>query len=277
MPDELILVDQSDSDASRQVIEDMVKASPDALRLIHIYDPLIRGLVDAKRVGVSHADGDVVCFLEDDVVLEPDYVAQMERAFTEHAAMMGCCGVMTNLPELPSNYVMFFHLFHRGIFHDSRVGVHGHLAGRDAGLIQSRYLSGGTSAFRKSVFGQVPFDLANGFFMLEDIDFSMRAVAAFGDRFYIHPGARLAHYMSPVNRAVLGSKYRRKLKEFLVFYKKHGKGCSQLAAFMWLLIGLWVEAMLTSLRARNPGPLAGYLRGVWDGIRWTVRREDAVG
>lgn len=276
LPDELILVDQSDSDASRQVIEDMAKVSASAMHLIYIHDPHIRGLVDAKRVGVSNAGGDVMCFLEDDVVLESDYVAQMEQAFVAHPAMMGCCGVMTNLPELPSNYVLFFHLFHRGIFHDSRVGVHGHLTGMDDGLIPSRYLSGGTSAFRKSVFGQVPFDLANGFFMLEDIDFSMRAVKAFGDRFYINPAARLAHYMSPVNRAVLGSKYRRKLREFLVFYKKHGTGVTQLAALIWLLVGLWAEAMLTSLRTRNPSPLAGYIRGVLDGLCWTVRSEEAV-
>lgn len=274
LPDELILVDQSDSNACMREIQDLVNG---VLYLNHIYDPSVSGLIDAKRVGVSNSSGDIVCFLEDDVVLEPDYIGQMESAFDSHPTMMGCCGVMTNLPELPSNYVMFFHLFHRGIFHDSRVGVHGHLAARNAGLIPSQYLSGGTSAFRKSVFGQVPFDLANGFFMLEDIDFSMRAVAVFGDRFYIHPGARLAHYMSPVNRAVLGNKYRRKLREFLVFYKKHGKGTAQLAALMWLLTGLWVEAMLTSLRARNPGPLAGYLHGVWDGVRWTVRSENAIG
>jgi len=276
VPDQLIMVDQSDSDASRAEIEDMVSGAARPIQLVYVYDTGIKGLVHAKQVGVSKSDGDVVCFLEDDVVLEPDYTKQMELAFENHPAMMGCCGVMTNLPELPSNYVLFFHLFHRGIFHDFRVGVHGHLAGMDDGLIPSRYLSGGTSAFRKDVFGQVPFDLANGFFMLEDIDFSMRAVKAFGDCFYINPAARLAHYMSPVNRAVLGNKYRRKLREFLVFYKKHGTGVTQLAALIWLLVGLWAEAMLTSLRTRNPSPLAGYIRGVLDGLCWTVRNEEAV-
>lgn len=244
------------------------------MRLIYIYDPDIRGLVDAKRVGVSNASGDVVCFIEDDVVLEPSYIGQMEHAFESCPTMMGCCGVMTNLPELPYNYMWFFHLFHRGIFHDSRVGVHGHSVGRDGAMIPSRYLSGGTSAFRKGVFEKVPFDLANGFFMLEDIDFSMRAAKVFGDRFYINPSARLAHYMSPVNRAVLGVRYRRKLREFLVFYKKHGTGTGQLASLLWLLAGLWAEAMLAALRARNMGPLAGYLRGIWDGSRWAVRNED---
>lgn len=274
LPDELILVDQSDSDASRRAVQDMVKAAGDAIRLIHIYDPRVRGLVDAKRVGASNSSGDVVCFLEDDVVLEPGYIGQMERAFDNHPAMMGCCGVMTNLPELPSNYVRLFHLFHRGIFHDDRVGVHGHLAGSDDTMIPSRYLSGGTSAFRSCVFEKVPFDLANGFFMLEDIDFSMRASNVFGDCFYINPGARLAHYMSPVNRAVLGNKYRRKLREFLVFYKKHGTGIAQLANLLWLLTGLWLEAMQAALRARNISPLVGYLGGVRDGLHWSVRRED---
>lgn len=273
LPDEMILVDQSDSDASRPEIQAMVKAGGNALHLNHIYDPRIRGLVDAKRVGVSSAGGDIVCFLEDDVVLEPDYVAQMENAFLGHPAMMGCCGVMTNLPELPPNYVRFFHLFHRGVFHDDRVGVHGHHVERDA-LIPSRYLSGGTSAFRKTVFERIPFDIANGFFMLEDIDFSVRALRAFGPCFFINTGARLAHYMSPSNRAVLGNKYRRKLKEYLVFYKKHGNGIAQMANLLWLLVGLWIEAMRTSLRARDISPLVGYLRGVWDGLRWKVRSED---
>ena len=277
LPDELILVDQSDSDASRSAIDEMVRKAGEPLSLIYVYDPRISGLVDAKRVGVANAKGDVVCFLEDDVVLEPSYIGQMENAFAGNPTMMGCCGVMTNLPKLPSNYVLFFHLFHRGIFHDPRVGVHGHLIGRGDKLIPSRYLSGGTSAFRKNVFEQVSFDLANAFFMLEDIDFSMRAVVVFGDCFYINPGARLAHYMSPVNRAVLGNKYRRKLREFLVFYKKHGNGANQLAALIWLLTGLWVEAMLASLRVRNPDPVVGYIRGLLDGIRWTVCRAEGVG
>lgn len=276
LPDELIMVDQSDSRISQDAVQKMLDEAGRVIHLDYIYDPRICGLVEAKKVGVSNANGDIVCFLEDDVVLEPDYIWQMEHAFENYPAMMGCCGVMTNLPELPPNYVWFFHLFHRGIFHDTRVGIHGHTAEGDGAMIPSRYLSGGTSAFRREVFGRVPFDLANDFFMLEDIDFSMRATRAFGDCFFINPAARLAHYMSPANRAVMGSKYRRKLREFLVFYKKHGTGISDLASLAWLLVGLWIEATLTALRRSSPGPLLGYLRGVRDGLRWVVRREDAA-
>lgn len=274
LPDELILVDQSDSDSSRSAVQAMVKGTGGTVNLIYIYDPHVRGLVHAKQVGVANSSGDIVCFLEDDVVLERDYVWQMEQGFADHPTMMGCCGVITNLPELPPNYVWLFHFFHRGIFHDPRVGVHGYLSGRGDAMISSRFLSGGTSAFRKIVFDKVPFDLANEFFMLEDIDFSMRATRIFGNSFYINTRARLAHYMSPVNRAVLGRKYRRKLREFIVYYKKHGAGVQQLACLIWLLVGLWIEAFLNVLSTRKIGPLAGYVMGVWDGVRWNVRGED---
>lgn len=275
LPDELIVVDQSDSDTSRATIQSMVDAAGDSMHLIYIYDPEITGLVDAKREAVSHSSGDIVCFLEDDVVLEPGYIHEMERSFDAHPEMVGCCGVVTNLPDLPTGYVRFFHLFHCGIFHDPRVGVHGYVTENHDAMIPSCYLSGGTSAFRRAVFEKVPFDLANGFFMLEDIDFSMRATRVFGNRFFINPRARLAHYMSPVNRAVLGRKYRRKLREFLVFYKKHGVGALQLACLVWLLVGLWAEAVLNAMRARNMGPLTGYVMGLWDGLCWSVMSEDA--
>ena len=275
LPDELIVVDQSENDLARAEIKLLLEASGDSMRLIYIYDPTISGLVDAKRVGTSHSSGDIICFLEDDVVLEPCYIQEMEHAFDAHPEMMGCCGVVTNLPELPSEYVRFFHLFHCGIFHDPRVGVHGYASKNHDDLIPSRYLSGGTSAFRKAVFEKVPFDLANGFFMLEDIDFSMRATRVFGNRFFINTRSRLAHYMSPVNRAILGKKYRRKLREFLVFYKKHGVGVLQLACLLWLLVGLWAEAALNAIRSRNLGPLTGYVMGIWDGMCWSVRGEDA--
>jgi GT2 family glycosyltransferase len=275
LPDELIVVDQSDKDFSRAEIQAMVAATGLPMRLVYIYDPGVLGLVDAKRVAVSQAKGDVVCFLEDDVVLEPNYIYEMEQAFIDYPDMMGCCGVVTNLPDLPDNYVYYFHLFHRGIFYDARVGIHGHVIERDDDLIPSNYLSGGTSAFRRVVFEKVPFDLANGFFMLEDIDFSTRAARVFGNRFFINPRARLAHYMSPVNRAVLNKKYRRKLKEFTIFYKKHGAGIFDASCFLWLLLGLWIEAMVNAIRSRKIGPVTGYGLGIWDGLCWSICCEDA--
>lgn len=272
LPDELLIVDQSPGDASRIAVEAALKGSPLWGVLNYVHDSGIRGLVAAKAEAVRRARGELVCFLEDDIVLEPDYVAQIERGFLDRPGMLGCCGVVANLPPLPAGYIRMFHFFHRGIFRDVRVGVHGLTSGRGLPLIPSDYLSGGLSAYRREVFDSVGFDLGNDFFMLEDIDFSTRAAQRFGKRFFINPNARLEHRMSALNRAVLGSRQRRKLREFLVFYKKR-RASGRLPTVLLLLAGLLLEAGYQALRSRTPSPVIGYFLGLWDGVFWTLARD----
>lgn len=269
-PDTLIVVDQSPGDESRRAVETLLAAGP-LLCVDYVHDTAITGLVDAKRVAAGRADGDIVCFLEDDVVLEPDYFEQIERGFVEHPEMLGCCGVVTNLPPLPAFYIGLFHLFHRGMFADRRVGIHGFAQGRGQALIPSDYLSGGLSAYRREVFEAVPFDTANELFMTEDIDFSTRAAQRFGARFYINPNACLEHHMSPVNRATLHARHRRKVREFFVFYKKRRSSPMDDLAFAWLICGLAIEASFATIRQLHLGAIAGFLAGVWDGIAWRLR------
>lgn len=270
LPDELLIIDQSSDSASRNRVEAIAAARGGTLRLQYILDPSIKGLVHAKQVAARTATGEVVCFLEDDEVLEEDYFKAIERGFHERPDMLGCCGLVTNLPPLPAGYLQLFHLFHRGIFRDPRVGVHGRPAGGIVPLIPSDYLSGGLSCWRREVFERVPFDVENGFFMLEDVDFSTRAVQVFGPRFCINPNARLEHRMSPVNREVLGPRERRKLREYVLFYKKRATRPGSAFQLAWLLVGLFCEALVQSLRARSPAPLSGYFSGIADGMRWKL-------
>ena len=272
-PDTLIVVDQSPGDESRRAVEALL-AGGGPMRVDYVHDTAITGLVDAKRVAAGRADGDVVCFLEDDIVLEPDYFEQIERGFAGRPEMLGCCGVVTNLPPLPAFYVRLFHLFHRGMFADRRVGIHGFAQGRGHALVPSDYLSGGLSAYRREVFEAVPFDTANRLFMTEDIDFSTRAVRCFGARFFINPNARLAHYMSPLNRDAVGARQRRKAREFCIFYKKRRRSLADALAFAWLLCGLAIEAGFAAIRHRRPAALGGFFAGVADGLRWRLREAD---
>jgi GT2 family glycosyltransferase len=117
----------------------------------------------------------------------------------------------------------------------------------------------------------VPFDIDNGFHMLEDIDYSTRAAREFGPRFGINPNARLAHRMSPVNREVLGPRERRKLREYILFYKKRSTQPGAGPQLAWLLLGLFLESLAQCLRARNASPLFGYFSGIGDGMRWKLR------
>jgi glycosyltransferase involved in cell wall biosynthesis len=265
-PKELILVDQSDTDGSREPVCEMAAKAEQGISLIYLYAPRICGLVDAKRVGTLHSVGDVVCFLEDDVILEPDFLEQIEQSFTDQPEMMGCCGIISNLPPQPFGYRLMFHIFHRGIYRDIRVGIYGRFNGRGHALIASEVLSGGLSAWRREVFSAVPFDVANGFHMYEDIDFSSRVARHFGPRLYINPNARLEHHWSPVNREVMGPRQRRKLTECIVYYKKRRDWPGSTFALPWLLLGMFLEAVFQSCSARSLGPLQGYFLGLRDGF-----------
>ena len=97
-----------------------------------------RGSSPRRRSRSGARKGDIVCFLEDDVVLEPDYLRNIEAGFIERPAMVGSCGIVTNLPPLPPFYSRLFHFFHRGIFHDPRVGVTGVMNGSGHGAHSER-------------------------------------------------------------------------------------------------------------------------------------------
>ncbi|HLF97486.1 MAG TPA: glycosyltransferase family 2 protein [Methylococcaceae bacterium] len=270
LPDEFLVVDQSAGEESRTAVEALLSGVP-RIRLDYIHDPRISGLVEAKQVAAGHATGEIVYFLEDDVVLETDYLEQIERGFAARPEMLGCCGIVTNPPRQPPGYAPLFHLFHRGIFRDPRVGLFGRFEGRGHSLIPCPVISGGLSAWRREVFAAVPFDVANGFFMLEDMDFSTRVARRFGPRLFLNPNARLAHYCSPVNRDSLVPRQRRKLVEFIVFYKKRRDWPGSALVLPWLLVGLLLEAAFQSLTVRSFGPLRGYFLGVSDGFAKRIR------
>ena len=264
-PDEFIIVDQSPGDESFSLVSALMSGFVH-IKLVYIHDPHISGLVDAKRVAAERASGDIICFLEDDVILESDYIEQIELGFTNQPEMVGCCGIITNPPHQTAIYETLFRLFHRGIFMDRRVGLYGRFSGRGNQLIASEMLSGGLSAWRREVFKVVPFDVLNGFHMFEDIDFSTRAARHFGKGLYINPNARLEHRCSPINREVLGPRQRRKLTECIVYYKKRCDWPGATFALPWLLLGMFLEAVVQSYSAQSLGPLRGYFAGLRDGF-----------
>lgn len=272
-PDELLIIDQSADDMSKQGVLDYFGRTGSTIKLVYIHDSRINGLVEAKARGVSESTGNVVSFLEDDIVLMPDYLLLMEQGFLEHPEMLGCSGVVTNVSACGPTYRLLFKLFHRGIFSDPRIDLHGRCdRSTRSGLVRSRYLSGGLSAYRREVFDRVRFDTVNDFFMLEDIEFSTRAVKVFGDRhFYINTAVCLEHHMSPINRERSGSRWERKFREYVCFYKKHWEEPWAHLHLTWLLVGLGLEAVFASLRMLSLGPFFGAVRGLIRGFQFKMR------
>ena len=264
-PDDLCIVDQSSNSESVIEVNRALKGCG-SIVVHYIHDTSILGLVDAKRVAVDKSRGDLICFLEDDVVLEKEFLGEIEKGFIVNKDMVGCCGIITNPPVYTKLQLIFFKLFHRGIFNDPRVDVYGNFNGLNHLLISSKMISGGLSAWRSGVFENVKFDVKNHFHMYEDIDFSTRVYECYNGQLYINPNARLAHNFSPINRDMRGQLQIRKLTECITYYKKRSKYQWSLVALLWLLSGLFIDAVLKSIRLKDCSIVKGYFIGVYRGV-----------
>ena len=77
-PDELVVVDASDDERNARCIETWAAARAlPAARVVRTAP----GLTRQRNIGVAHARGDVLTFLDDDVVLEPGYLAAIAAVY----------------------------------------------------------------------------------------------------------------------------------------------------------------------------------------------------
>lgn len=264
-PDEIIIVDQSNECFETEIIEryqDLLGADK---YFKYLYDSTIQGLVHAKSVGVNVANGDVICFLEDDIVLENDYFKEVITGFNKCYKMVGCCGVVTNPPKSSLVYLFFHNFFHIGIYKDNRPSIFANYTSLKSDLIQSNTISGGLSAWRSEVFKKVQFDYLNGFHMLEDIEFSTRVAEQYPYQLYINTKVRLAHYSSPSGREAEFQKQRRKAIEYILFYKKRKKYQLAMLHVCWLFIGLFFSSFVISIGYRNMQAIKGIFKGIMEG------------
>lgn len=260
--DELIIIDQSDKPFSNPSIETKKN-------IYYHYSPFINGLVQAKHHSLSFAKNNVVVFLEDDIELSTNYLSNVRSAFHDQRLIAGCG---TEIKSSNSYlYRLMFNISHLGSFHDPRVHCVCSIGTSDY-FISSRYLSGGISFFRKEVFDRVEFDLSNNFFALEDIDFSTRVYAAFPDhKMGIFKHICLHHHRSPVNRANAYLIWSRKIREYIVFYKKQKFSLVTLLSFTWLLLCLFMHSLSSSLVHFQFDPIRGFLNGFYNGLAHSIR------
>lgn len=259
LPEQLIIIDQS-TESCEMALNGHLKF-PERIIITYVYDKSITGLVEAKSKSLHHVMGDLVCFFEDDIILEPDYLQQIEKVFVNYPKVIGCSGIITNATSSGKLYRWFYRITHIGIFRDPRPDIYARLATESNTMIASNVINGGLSAWRKSVFDAFEFDLINRFHMMEDFEFSTRVSAQFPDSLVITSSARLEHHYSPLNREGCIKSVERKVREYLLFYKKNRSLRGSRIALSILMTGLFLDAIIKSIIQFKIGYLKYYFRG----------------
>lgn len=218
-PDEILIVDGSPDDET----EAMLKRSAYENLVYYSVPPQERGLTRQRNFGIDRlsADSEIVCFLDDDIVLTETYFQKLTETYTQYPDALGVGGYILNesacdevgrdyKPRLTeyvydgwrrsdgSRFVIRKVL---GLDSDRPPGFPPSFAhGRSVGFLppsgkiyETGTLMGGVSSFRKEVFDTFRFSsYFEGYGLYEDADFTIR-VAKKG-KLYCNTNACLMHY-----------------------------------------------------------------------------------
>jgi len=266
VPEELIIVDQSAGDESRRGVElAWLQAPPmarESIRLQYVKDPTIRGLAQARNRSMKMATAEVWVFLDDDVILEPDFLEELLKAYGSAPGLTGVSGVITNYSPPPVWQRTWNIIFRRGPFHDERQPIYWRAERlRQADPIPVKSFTGALMSFRASAVRDLGFDEnLSGVSEGEDVDFCCRLPE--GARLVICPRARLAHMLSPEGRAKNHWLRRMVLGTHFLYWKNWRRGVMNRIWFLWLNVGCGLLASVASVRRVSLTPWRDFLAGV---------------
>lgn len=178
-PDETVVIDQTEARDPR------LEAYP-GIRYLRISR---KGLPNARNVGVEHATGDAILFLDDDVIPDADLVRRHVENL-EDPSIAGVGGRVLGGYDAPDPRAPV------GTFRESDGAVIRNFG--DGPRRDVQHLPGGNMSFRREVFAKIGgFDVAFGGSSIgEETDFCLRAVRA-GFRLVYDPAASLEHLHLP--------------------------------------------------------------------------------
>lgn len=218
-PDEILIIDGSTNTETELVLK--------TNRFPNLYYFVVpsehRGLTKQRNYGIERVGKEmqVVCFLDDDTVLEKEYFEQLLKTYEIYPEAMGVGGYIINESQCefvgehyqPKLDEYFFDGWKRkdgsrfvvrkrlGLDSNCQPGyssLYSH--GRSVGFLppsgktyEVEMLMGGVSSFRNEVFKKLQFSTYfEGYGLYEDADFSLR-VAKTG-KLYVNTAAKLSHY-----------------------------------------------------------------------------------
>jgi glucosyl-dolichyl phosphate glucuronosyltransferase len=250
-PLELIIVDQSAEPTFTRKIK---------IPTVYIHDPTLSGLTAARNNSMKVARGDIWLFLDDDVLLEPDFIEKMLEAYDTNVT--GVSGIITNYSTPALKQRLWEVVFQVGPFRDERQRVYrdvGRLG--DAEPIRVRQLGGGLMSFRAFKIRNQLFDTnLTGPCPGEDIEFCAGLPKECVLR--IAPKARLIHNRSPESR---DSTHWISVDAQVASYmrERHWKsGMWNNLSYFWLSVGYATVAAFSSLKNASFGPWNAWQEGV---------------
>lgn len=250
---EVIIADNASSDGSQVFIREHYP------EVILLELPENRGFTGACNAGMQAATGTLVCLLNNDTEVHPDWARAVIDAFERHPEVGSVASKMLLFDRRD-------HIHTAGDYFtvDGRAGNRGVWERDDGQFDREEYVfsaCGGSSVYRRAMLDQIGLLDDDFFFLLEDVDLGWRAQLA-GWRCLYTPQAIVYHHLSATGGGVTASYYAGRNTIMLLvknypaaLWRKHGgRILRKQLGEAWQALRAWRGA---AARARLRGMLAG--------------------
>lgn len=225
------------------------------------------GLTRQRNLGIRLASCDILHFLDDDVILERDYVAAIQKTFEGRRAtdVVGVSPMLIEPDELSALGVFIRRLFllphakSTGRLLPSGFGAYPWNG--DEANVREIHIACGCCAYRRSLFDKITFDeFFSGYGYMEDLDFSLQAGKQ--GRILLNPKAVVFHAPAESGRPNLRRMAAMQTINHYYVFRKHLSGSPwRWACFYWSEFGDGLLKLLQGLRRGNWDLFLGWLDG----------------
>ena len=217
-PFEILIIDSSKDEKTKIKLDE---ASYSSLSYYKVEEE-DKGLTRQRNYGIKkvHPSSEIICFLDDDIVLEPEYFFRLIGTYKEKpeaVAVGGWIKEEISWKKVDENYQPAYNEFlidgyvrklgqrnvlrkRLGLLSDKPPGYmpefsHGLSTGflpPSGKIFEVEYFMGGVSSYRKSLFNEIGFSPHfQGYGLYEDMDFCIRASII--GKLYVNTAARVLH------------------------------------------------------------------------------------
>ncbi len=261
-PHEVIIVDASHDNSSKEIVRNYITNNPFNVQYIKT-NP---GLTRQRNIGIAKATGDIIGFLDDDVILEKMYLYEIASCFEDYSSIYGATGNILNLPKRKTSESLYYKIFmfnrNSNVGSITKAGFPNFISGQASNRNRfTRILSGCNMFYRKNVFEDFLFDeYFEGYSLMEDAEFSYRISQKY--KLMYVSDAKLVHHHSPSQRINLKRYFEMTvLNHNYVFKKLIKKSNLDWLFYLWSNVGVLFIGLYWTIKEKNINPMIGLMRG----------------
>lgn len=258
LPDEVIVVDQSDDSETENLITKERSVLNEKVNLKYIFEKE-KSASHARNVGWRAATGQLVLFVDDDMILDTRHISEMLRVYHDHPHAVGVQGIWSGWPydwptwKTRASFIPILLNYIRKVFFLSHWEKDSQRILPSGGnivvpypltkTIEAEVILTALASFRKALDGDVWWDENLKGYSWGEESFTIRLNRRYPHSLYVTPFAKAIHDISSVGRP-----QRKKLYYIMTQYELHnfynyyinpldGSSLRNWTAFFWKIVG----------------------------------------